>query len=143
MGGGKSDRLLALATELLGHKVDIIVAPGTTASVAAKKATNAIPIVFVGVGSPEKVGLVSSFARPGGNATGLTQIAQELGTKRLEILKDAFPKVRVVTYVGAAATNPSADLTRKELEAAARALALQVQLPKVRDAKDLEKVFAA
>src|SRR6266481_4756724 len=89
---GISDRLPALATELLGHKVDIIVTPGTTASVAAKKATNAIPIVFVGVGSPEKVGLVSSFARPGGNATGLTQIAQELGTKRLEILKDAFPK---------------------------------------------------
>ena len=121
----------------------MIITPGTTASVAAKKATNAIPIIFVGVGSPDKVGLVSSFARPGGNATGLTQIAQELGTKRLEILKEAFPKTRVVTYVGAAATNPSADLTRKEMEAAARALGIEVQLPKVRDTKDLEKVFAA
>src|SRR5262245_40080228 len=84
---GKTDRLAALATELVGRNVDVLLTPGTTASVAAKKATNVIPIIFVSVGSPDKVGLVRDFARPGGNATGLTQIAQDLGTKRLEMLK--------------------------------------------------------
>lgn len=140
---GKTDRLATLATELVGRNVDVLVTPGTTASVAAKKATNVIPIIFVSVGSPDKVGLVRDFARPGRNATGLTQVAQDLGTKRLEILKEAFPKTRVVAYIGAAATNPSADLTRKELESAAGALGLQIQFPQIGNSKDLEKVFAS
>jgi len=138
---GKTERLPVLATELLSRHVDVIVTSGTTASVAAKKATNSVPIVFVGVGSPDKVGLIRDFARPGGNATGLSQIAQELGTKRLEILKEAFPKTREVIYVGAASSNPSAGLTRKEMESAGRALGMEIQFPQIRDDKDLEKVF--
>jgi putative tryptophan/tyrosine transport system substrate-binding protein len=139
---GKTKRLTSLATELVDLKVDVLVTPGTTGSVAAKKATASIPIVFVGVGSPDEVGLIASFARPGGNATGLTQIAQELSTKRLELLKETFPKIRLVTYLGAA-TNPSVGLTRQELEAAARSLGLKFQSLELRNPKDLESVFAA
>ena len=89
----KPERLPELAAELVRLKVDLIVVSGTAAALAAKKATTTIPIVMTNVGDPVGEGLVASLARPGGNVTGLSSLATELNTKRLEILKDAVPKL--------------------------------------------------
>jgi putative ABC transport system substrate-binding protein len=88
------DRLPALSTDLVGRKVDVLVAAsGTPSALAAKKATSTIPIVF-GVGDPVGDGLVASLARPGGNLTGVSILAVELTPKRLELLSDWFPRRR-------------------------------------------------
>ena len=89
----KPERLSELAAELIRLKVDLIVATGTPAALAAKKATTTIPIVMTNAGDPVGAGLVASLARPGGNVTGLASLAPELNTKRLEILKDTVPKL--------------------------------------------------
>ena len=97
---GKNDRLPELAAELVRLKVDIIVAGGVPLIRAAKNATKTIPIVMVGQGSdPVEAGLVDSLARPGGNVTGLTNLGRELGGKRLELLKEAVPKVARVAVL--------------------------------------------
>src|SRR5215472_3452981 len=88
---GKADRLPALAAELMGLQVDVIVAAGTPGVLAAKKATSTIPIVFVSVADPVASGFVASLARPGGNVTGLTNFSPELSGKRVELLKEAVP----------------------------------------------------
>jgi putative tryptophan/tyrosine transport system substrate-binding protein len=139
---GKTERLPALAAELVSQKVDLMLTPGTSGSVAVKKATSTIPIVFVGVGSPEKVGLVASFARPRANATGLTQIAQELGTKRLELLIETFPNTRRVIYL-TDADSPGSVLSRQEVEAAAKSLAVQFQAFGLRDLSELDGAIAS
>ena len=90
---GKNDRLPELAADLVRLKVDMIVTSSTTAALAAKKATTTIPIVMTNVGDPVGSGLVASLARPGGNVTGFSSLSVELNTKRLEILKDAVPKL--------------------------------------------------
>ena len=89
----KPERLPELAADLVRLKVDLIVVSGTPPALAAKKATTTIPIVMTSVGDPVAAGLVASLARPGGNVTGLSSLATELNTKRLEILKDAVPKL--------------------------------------------------
>ena len=89
----KTERLPELAADLVRLKVDLIVAAGTPAALAAKKATTTIPIVMASAADPVGAGLVASLARPGGNVTGLSSLAPELNTKRLEILKDAVPKL--------------------------------------------------
>ena len=89
----KLERLPELAAELVRLKVDLIVVSGTPPAVAAKKATTTIPIVMANAGDPVGAGLVASLARPGGNVTGLSGLAVELNTKRIEILKDAVPKL--------------------------------------------------
>jgi len=91
--GGKLDRLPALAKELVGAKPDVIVAATTPSVLAAKQATNTIPIVFVSIADPVASGLVASLARPGENITGLTVLVPELSGKRLELLKEAIPSV--------------------------------------------------
>jgi putative tryptophan/tyrosine transport system substrate-binding protein len=142
---GKVDRHPELAAELVRLKVDIIVVSGGTRLIlAAKNATKTIPIVMTGAGlDPVEAGLVESLARPGGNVTGLTNLGRELGGKRLELLKEAVPKVARVAVLYDPA-NPSSVLSVKEvLPAAARALGLTVQPWEVRDAGDFEKVFAA
>src|SRR4051812_29511392 len=88
---GRDDRLPELAAELVRMKPDVIVTTGTPGTLAAKQATNAIPIVFASIGDPVGVGLVASIARPGGNATGFTFTGPELEGKRLQILKDLVP----------------------------------------------------
>ncbi len=88
-----NQRLTELAADLVRLKVDLIVITGGTAALAAKKATTTIPIVVTNSGDPVGEGLVASLARPGGNVTGLSSLAVELNTKRLEILKDAVPKL--------------------------------------------------
>ena len=89
----KPERLPELAADLVRLKVDLIVVAGTPAALAAKKATTTIPIVMTNAGDPVGAGLVASLARPGGNVTGLSSLGPELNTKRLEILKDAVPKL--------------------------------------------------
>ena len=90
---GKNDRLPELAADLVRLKVDLIVVASTPPALAAKSATTTIPIVMTNAGDPVGAGLVASLARPGGNVTGLSSLSPELNTKRLEILKDAVPKL--------------------------------------------------
>ena len=90
---GKRERLPELAADLVRIKVDLIVVTGVQSALAVKKATTTIPIVFASAPDPVGLGLVASLARPGGNVTGLSSLNPELNTKRLEILKDAVPKL--------------------------------------------------
>jgi putative ABC transport system substrate-binding protein len=144
-GEGKRGRTRELAAELVRLKVDIIVIAGGDATVlAAKNATKTIPIVMVGGGiDPVQAGLVESLARPGGNITGLTNLLAQLGGKRLELLKEAGPKVARVAVLYDPAV-PLAALSVKEvLLAAARSLGLTIQPWQVRAADEFERVFAA
>ena len=144
-GDGKRDRYPELAAELVRLKVDIIVSAGGSAMIrAAKDATKTIPIVMAGSGiDPVEAGLVDSLARPGGNVTGLTNLTGELGGKRLELLKDAVPKVARVAVLFEPAS-PNGVLEVKEvLPVAARGLGLTVRPWEVRDADGFEKVFAS
>jgi putative tryptophan/tyrosine transport system substrate-binding protein len=137
---GKLDQLSYFATELVKLKVDVIVTNTTPGVLAAKNATSAIPIVFWSVGDPVGAGLVSSLARPGGNITGLSMLSPELGGKRLELLKETFPKITKVAYL----RNP--DFPGPALTAmqeAARALGLHLQSLEVRSAKDFDGAFEA
>ena len=142
---GKVDRLPALAAELVRLKVDIIlVAGGDLVTLAAKNATTTIPIVMTGGGSdPVEAGHVASLARPGGNVTGLTLLNRELGGKRLELLKEAVPKVASVAVLYDPAAPPSVPEVKEVLPVAARALKLTIQPWEVRDENDFKKVFAA
>jgi putative ABC transport system substrate-binding protein len=142
---GKVDRFPELAAELVRLKVNVIVAGGGTRLVlAAKNATKTIPIVMVGAGvDPVEAGFVESLARPGGNVTGITTLSRELGGKRLELLKEAVPKVARVAVLYDA-TSPGIVLDVKEiLPVAARSLGLTLQPWEVRGANDFERVFAA
>jgi putative tryptophan/tyrosine transport system substrate-binding protein len=141
----KPDRAPELATELVRLKVDVIVAAaGDSQILAAKNATKSIPIVMVGLGAdPVEAGLIESLARPGGNVTGLTLSNRELGGKRLELLKEAVPKLARVAVIYDPA-NPGSVLEVKEiLPVAARALRLNIQPWEVRATDGFEKVFAA
>ena len=141
----KADRLPELAAELVRLKVDIIVASGSDTVVrAAKNATKTIPIVMSGQGiDPVEVGLVESLARPGGNVTGLTNLTGELGGKRLELLKQAVPKVARVAALYDPAALGSVRQLKEDLPAAARALGLTIQLWEVQETDGFERVFAA
>src|SRR5262245_19074387 len=142
---GKNDRESGLATELVRLKVDIIVvATGDPGIQAAKNATKAIPIVMVGVGSdPVRAGFVESLARPGGNVTGLTRLTRALGGKRLELLKEAVPKLSRVAVLYDPADPPSLHTVKELLPADAHALKLTIQPLEIRAVDDFEKVFAA
>jgi putative ABC transport system substrate-binding protein len=141
---GKSNRAPEHAAELVSLKVDIIVVAGGGPWIrAAQNATKTIPIVMVGVGAdPVEGGLVESLARPSGNVTGLTFLNRELGGKRLELLKEAVPKIaRVAVLYDPALRNNI--LQMKEVETAARSLGLAVRSWDVRAGQDFERLFAA
>jgi putative ABC transport system substrate-binding protein len=142
---GKRDRLPELAAELVRLKVDIIVVTGGAAWIrAAKNATKTIPIVMIGVGNdPVEEGLVESLARPGGNVTGLTLLTGELGGKRLELFKEAVPKVGRVAVLYDPATPVNVHEMKEVLPVAARALGLTLRFWEVRAADGFERVFAA
>ena len=142
---GKVDRAPELAAELVRLKVDIIVvASGDPWIRAAKNATKTIPIVMVGVGSdPVRAGFVESLARPGGNVTGLTALTRELGGKRLELLKEAVPKLSRVAVLYDPANLSSLHEVKELLPADARALKLTIQPWQIRAVDDFDKVFAA
>ena len=142
---GKVDRAPEHAAELVRLKVDIIVvASGDPWIRGAKNATKTIPIVMVGVGSdPVRAGFVESLARPGGDVTGLTALNTELGGKRLELLKEAVPKLVRVAVLYDPADPPSLHEVKELLPADARALKLTIQPWEIRAVDDFEKVFAA
>jgi len=139
---GKLERLPELAADLVRLKVDLIVASGTPAVLAAKSATTTIPIVMSNTGDPVGAGLVASLARPGGNVTGFSSLASELNTKRLEILKDAVPKLARVGFLRPPGASITVNLQMKELRAAATALKLKLEeIETQRAAKGLESAF--
>jgi len=142
---GKPNRFLDLAVELVRLKVDIIVAAGGTDYIqAAKNATKTIPIVMVGTGSdPVEAGLIESLARPGGNVTGLTNLTGDLGSKRLELLKEAVPKLARVAVLYNPASPGSVVEVKELLPVAARALRVTLQPWEVRGTDDFDRVFAA
>jgi putative ABC transport system substrate-binding protein len=141
---GRRDRYPELAAELVRLKVDIFVVEGGNTPVrAVKSKTKTIPIVMIGGSDPVEAGLIESLARPSGNITGLSGLARELGGKRLELFKEAVPKVLRVT-IFYSPSNPTNVLDAKEvLPVAARALKLILQPWQVRSADDFERVFAA
>ena len=114
---GKPERLPELAADLVRLKVDLIMITGDPAGLAAKGATSTIPIVITNAVDPVGAGLVTSLARPGGNVTGLSGLAVELNTKRLEILKDAVPKLIRVGLLWPSGGSVATDLQLKELRA--------------------------
>jgi ABC-type uncharacterized transport system substrate-binding protein len=142
---GKRDRASELAAELVRLNVDIIVvAGGDTLVRPVMNATKTIPIVMMGGGTdPVRAGLVESLARPGGNVTGLTLLSRELGGKRLELLKEAVPKLSRVAVLYDPGNRVSELDVKEVLPAAARALRLTVQPWEVRGTDDFDRVFAA
>ncbi len=141
---GKANRYPELAAELVRLKVDIIVVAGKGRLIlAAKNATKTIPIVMMGaVFDPVKAGMVKSLARPGGNVTGLTTFGVELGGKRLELFKEAVPKIARVAVLYEPALPFIVIEVKEVLPVAARALGLTIEPWEVRAADDFEKVFA-
>ncbi|TMK76166.1 MAG: ABC transporter substrate-binding protein [Actinobacteria bacterium] len=141
---GKFERLPALAAELVALKVDVIVASGTLAALAAKQATRTLPIVFSPAGDPVGSELVTSLARPGGNVTGLSAFAPELVGKRLEQLTQAVPGVRRVAFLwqpGAFGERTEKDIL-KRAEVAARELGVQLQFVEARGPADFDRAFS-
>ncbi len=139
---GRTDRLAEIAAEFVRLKVDVIVTHGTATVVAAKQATAVIPIVFALVGDPVGTGLVTSLARPGGNVTGISTQAPDLGGKRLELLREVVPGLRrlaILANVG----NPSNVLEMGEVQAAARTLGLEAAPFEIRRAEDIAPAFEA
>lgn len=137
---GKLERLPGFAAELVNLNVDVIFAPPTLSAVAAHKATKTIPIVFALAADPVGNGLVESLARPGGNATGLSTVNVELGAKRLELLKEAFPKISRVAVLH----NPTDSSNQLQLKAsfeAARALGVTLLPVGIERREDLESAF--
>jgi putative ABC transport system substrate-binding protein len=141
---GKPDRLPALAIELAALRFDVIVAPSTPAALAAKKATSTVPIVFAGAADPVTDGLVASLARPGGNVTGLSNVASGLVGKRLEQLKQAVPgvsRIAVLWQPGGSGGSTDKEML-KAAEVAAPALGVQLQFVEARSPADFERAFS-
>jgi putative tryptophan/tyrosine transport system substrate-binding protein len=139
---GQYDRLPGMAADLVRRNVDVIVTQAPPAALAARTVTTTIPIVFaVGI-DPVAAGLVESFNRPGGNATGSTLISGPLGQKRLEILRELVPKAKVVAMV-VNPFSPDAPPEIRDVQAAARANGLQLQLLNASTAAELDAAFAA
>jgi len=141
---GTRKQLPKLAAELVDLNVDVIMAPGTPPTKAAKTATTTIPIVFSVIADPVGARFVNSLARPGGNITGLTPSSAELSGKRLELLKEIFP---TATRIAVLSTPDYAPLLKaealKEIEVTAGALGVRVQLVEVRGRNDFENAFSA
>src|SRR5574341_737444 len=142
---GNPKRYPELVAELVGLKVDLIVASAGIGGIqAAKNATKTIPIVMAGIGiDPVVSGLVDSLARPGGNVTGITNLTRELGGKRLELIKEAVPKLVRVAFLYDPANRNDVLEVKEFLPVAARALGLTIQPWEVRAENDFERVFAA
>jgi putative tryptophan/tyrosine transport system substrate-binding protein len=137
----QNDRLPELAAELVRRQVTVIVASATTAAPAAKAATTTIPIAFIAAQDPVRLGLVASLARPGGNLTGINFFSGELAAKRLDLLRDLLPRaVRVAVLVNPADAANTASILR-DVEAAARAIGLQVQVLNVSTSREINAAF--
>ncbi len=137
---GAADRLPAMAAELVGRDVDVIVTESNAAAAAAKRATRTIPVVMAVAGDPVRAGVVASLSHPGGNVTGLTLIHPELSGKRLQLLKEAVPALARVAVLSNSASPASTELLR-ETEAAARSLGVQSVAIPVRGPDELQAAF--
>jgi putative ABC transport system substrate-binding protein len=136
------DRLPDFAAELVSLKVDVITAAGTLAPLAAKRATSTIPIVMMAAGDPVGSGLVASLAHPGGNVTGTSLMAPDLGGKRLQLLKELLPKLSRVAVLWNAA-NPYSALVFKETVGAAQTLEIELQSLEIREPADIDAALEA
>jgi len=137
---GRLDQLPILAGQLVGLQPNVILAIGGDVSPIAKKVDERIPLVFVSSADPEQLGLVASLSRPGGNATGVTLLQDALASKRLEILKEAAPKISKVAFLW----NPDhPDNEQRSAQLAAQALGLELKLVEVRGTNDFESAFRA
>jgi len=139
---GHYDRLPALAADLVGRKVDLIMANSPPAAVAAKSATSTIPIVMRGGADPVGSGLVASLARPGGNLTGVSVIADELTAKRLELLSELVPRARVIALL-MNPNNASAERVIRDVQEAARTKGLQLHVLKASTESEIDTAFAS
>ena len=139
---GKLDRLPALAAELVGLKVDVIVTGGPVPTRVTKDATSTIPIVMTQVNDPVGNGFVASLARPGGNITGLSTLAPEISGKQLELLKEILPGLSRAAVFGTS-TQPGNSQMLKEVELAAGALAVKLQYVDILVSRDIESAFRA
>jgi ABC-type uncharacterized transport system substrate-binding protein len=139
-GENRLERLPEVAAELVRINVDVIVGRGTLGPLAAKRATSTIPIVMAASGDPLGSGLVANLARPGGNVTGMSLMAPDLGGKRLELLKELLPGLARVAVLWNAA-NPYPAIVFKETQAAGQTLAIEVQSLEVRTPDDFDGVF--
>jgi putative tryptophan/tyrosine transport system substrate-binding protein len=138
---GQFDRLPALAAELVRRQVAVIAAGNFASALAAKAATTTIPIVFVVAADPVRLGLVASLARPGGNLTGINFFNVEVTAKRLELLRELVPgATRVAVLVNPA--NPATETTLRDVEPAARAMGLQLQVLKAGTSREIDAAFA-
>jgi putative ABC transport system substrate-binding protein len=138
---GQLDRLPGFAIDLARLPLDVILTQSFPAALAAKQATSTIPIVVMGAGDPVATGLLASFARPAGNITGVSALETELRGKRLELLKETFPKLARVAVLWNAA-DFGMSLKFREIELAAQALRVAVQASAVREPKDFDGVFS-
>jgi len=138
---GKYDQLPRLAGELVRSNVDVIVTFGTKATVGAKQATATVPIVMASSGDIIAMGIVGSLARPGGNVTGSTNVGVELGSKRLELLRELMPRASRVAYLSNR-RNPAFSPNLKAIEKTARVLKLEVQPFEVEDPTELASIFS-
>jgi putative ABC transport system substrate-binding protein len=139
-GEGKYDRLPNLAADLVQRKVDVIVTTSTISAQAARKVTQTVPIVMTS-GSPIERGLAESLARPGGNVTGLSVLVSDLSSKRVELLKESFPKISRAAALWTPGSSESV-IGLKETKEAARVLSLPLYSMEVQTGNDLDKAFA-
>jgi len=141
-GEGQFDRLPALATELARRKVAVIAAIGNATAMAANAATKTIPIVFLATEDPVKLGLVTSLARPSGNATGINFYTGELTAKRLELLHELVPMATRVAVLVNPANAATTETTLRDVAAPARAMGLQIQVLNASTSSEINAVFA-
>src|SRR6476659_5978224 len=139
---GKYDQFPALVAELLAAKVDVIITAGTPATLAIKKATSTVPLVFIAVGDPVGTGVVPNLGRPGGNITGLSSIAPDLEGKRLELLREVVPKLSHVAFFLNPA-NAFHTASMRQARVAAESLGIKLQPMEVNKSEQLDGAFAS
>jgi putative tryptophan/tyrosine transport system substrate-binding protein len=138
---GQHDRLSSLVTDLVKRQVAVIAATSTPAALAAKAATTSIPIVFETGADPVKIGLVASLNRPGGNATGVTQINAETAPKRLQLLHELLPTAKTIVLLVNPTDPVNAEANRQEVQTAASSLGLQLHILNTSSAGEIDEAF--